>query len=200
MIIEKMNPISIGDERYSQDGNPTAQATANGAYFQPQTKSRKDPDSQQPAVASTEVDSNSVLSSLTILLADTYVLYVKTQLCHWNVTGVNFLTLHTLFMNQYIDLADAVDLLAERMRALGRLVPGNFLALSGLGQVNGEPDLKLPEQMLKALIADQESVIQSLQKYMPIAEQAHDYTTVDLMTRRLQMHEKNLWMLRSSLK
>jgi starvation-inducible DNA-binding protein len=147
-----------------------------------------------------EVDRKKISELLAILLADTYVLYLKTQNYHWNVTGPNFLTLHTMFMLQYNDLALAVDLIAERIRALGEPAPGSFLEFYELANVKEERGVQNAERMITVLNTDQEVLIKTIRGLMPMAEKSHDFTTVDLLTQRLQVHEKNAWMLSSFLK
>ena len=138
-------------------------------------------------------------NALARLLADTYVLYVKTHGYHWNVTGPRFAQLHAMFETQYLEEFEAVDEIAERMRALGVMAPGSqrqFLALATLTeQGEGVPDAT---EMVRQLAADHESVIATAQSVLRAAEAAEDAATVDLATRRLAVHQKALWMLRAS--
>lgn len=139
-------------------------------------------------------------NALARLLADTYVLYVKTHGYHWNVTGPRFAELHALFETQYLELFAAVDEIAERMRALGVMAPGaqrQFLGLTALAeQGDGVPDAT---EMLRQLADDHATVIETAQSVLKTAEAADDATTVDLAVRRLAAHQKTLWMLRASL-
>ena len=139
------------------------------------------------------------VEALTRLLADSYTLYLKTHNYHWNVTGPMFNTLHTLFELEYTELALAVDEIAERVRALGARAPGSyseFARLTTVKEASGTPNAR---QMLEQLVADQQSVIESAQRVVAAAEQAKDPATADLGVRRIQVHEKNAWMLRSHL-
>lgn len=131
------------------------------------------------------------------LLADTYSLYLKTHNFHWNVTGPMFNTLHLMFENQYVELALAVDLLAERIRALGFITPGSyseFIQLSKVKESNGDLD---SDSMIKNLIESHELLIKTARDVLSIAEVANDQVSIDLVTQRLQIHEKTVWMLRS---
>lgn len=133
------------------------------------------------------------------VLADTYILYLKTQNFHWNVTGPSFPALHAMFEQQYRELAAAVDDLAERIRALGRWAPGSyreFARLGSLAEADGHPDATT---MLRTLVADHESLAGVLRELITIAEEKADHATVDLLGARLNAHEKTAWMLRSSL-
>jgi starvation-inducible DNA-binding protein len=133
------------------------------------------------------------------LLADTYTLYLKTHNFHWNVTGPMFNTLHLMFETQYNELALAVDLIAERIRALGFPAPGSYRAfgkLTSIKESQGSPDAK---QMIRELVEGQEAVVRTARSIFPDAEAAHDEPTADLLTQRMQVHEKTAWMLRSLL-
>jgi len=136
---------------------------------------------------------------LSRLLADTYTLYLKTHSFHWNVTGPMFQTLHLMFEQQYTELALAVDLIAERIRALGHEAPGSyaqFLKLTSISEQTGVPGA---EEMLRQLVAGQEAVVRTARKVIPAAERSGDQVTLDLLTQRMQVHEKTAWMLRSLL-
>jgi len=131
------------------------------------------------------------------LLADTYSLYLKTHNYHWNVTGSMFNTLHLMFEGQYNELALAVDLIAERIRALGFIAPGSyaeFMQLTKIKEHNGD---LAAEAMIKDLILAHETLINTARDTLPYAEEANDQVTLDLVTQRLQVHEKTVWMLRS---
>ena len=140
-----------------------------------------------------------MVGALSTLLASSYSLYLKTHNYHWNVTGPMFTTLHTMFETQYTELALAVDEIAERIRALGGFAPGSFSAfakLSGIKEETGRPEAK---EMIRNLVADQDTVAVSARGVIDAANAAPDEASADLATRRLQVHEKNAWMLRSHL-
>ena len=142
----------------------------------------------------------SIANGLSKLLADTYVLYLKTHNFHWNVEGPMFQTLHQLFMLQYTETWTAIDLIAERIRSLGHYAPGTYreyLKLARIKETEGVP--KAPK-MVGLLIDGQEAVVRTAREILPLAEAAGDEPTLDLLTQRMQVHEKNAWMLRSLLK
>lgn len=147
------------------------------------------------------IDRETVAKGLSLLLADSYTLYLKTHNFHWNVTGPQFNSLHLLFETQYIELADAVDEIAERIRALGFHAPGSYADFSKLTSIKEATGNTAPkaEVMLEQLVADQETVIRTARTVFPQADAAKDQATVDLVTRRIEIHEKNAWMLRSQL-
>jgi len=140
-----------------------------------------------------------VVKALTQLLADSYSLYLKTQNFHWNVTGPMFTTLHTLFEQQYTDLAAAVDEIAERVRARGEPVPGSFSEFAKLAKVKESVGAVSAESMIRVLVADQEKVVEAARRVIEAAEPGADFASADLGTRRMDVHEKNAWMLRSHL-
>lgn len=146
-----------------------------------------------------EEDRKNIANGLSELLADTYTLYLKTHNYHWNVEGPMFSTLHTLFEEQYTELALAVDQIAERIRALGIKAPGSYSAFSTLTSIEEETGEPNAREMMQRLVIAQESVVRTARKIFPIAEQANDEPTADLLTQRMQVHEKNAWMLRSLL-
>ncbi|MEX2298113.1 MAG: Dps family protein [Dongiaceae bacterium] len=144
-------------------------------------------------------DRKAIAEGLSHLLADSYTLYLKTHNFHWNVTGPMFNTLHLMFEQQYNELALAVDTIAERIRALGHPAPGSykdFAKLSTIKEATGVPDAKT---MIKQLVEGQEAVARTARKVFPVAEKAEDEPTCDLLTQRMQIHEKTAWMLRSML-
>jgi starvation-inducible DNA-binding protein len=146
-----------------------------------------------------EQDRRSIVDGLSRLLADTYTLYLKTHNFHWNVTGPMFQTLHLMFETQYTELADAVDLVAERIRALGSPAPGTysmFQALSSIKEPDGVPDA---QEMIRQLTLDHEAVTRTARTLFPAVDKAGDEPTADLLTQRMQVHEKTAWMLRSLL-
>ena len=144
-------------------------------------------------------DREAIARGLSRLLADSYTTYLKTHNFHWNVTGPMFQTLHTLFETQYIELATAVDKIAERIRALGVNAPGSYAAFAELSSVEEETGYPNATEMLKQLVAAQETVARTAREVMPLADAAADEPTADLLTQRMQIHEKNAWMLRSLL-
>jgi starvation-inducible DNA-binding protein len=140
-----------------------------------------------------------VIEALGKLLADSYTLYLKTHNFHWNVTGPMFTTLHTLFEVEYSELALAVDEIAERIRALGAPAPGSYRAFQGLTSLKEAEGGPSATEMLRQLVQDQDAVAGAARKVLEAAQAAGDDATVDLAVRRLQVHEKNAWMLRSHL-
>jgi len=140
-----------------------------------------------------------VVETLSTLLASSYSLYLKTHNYHWNVTGPMFTTLHTLFETQYTELAIAVDQIAERIRAVGAFAPGSYSAFAKLTTVKEETGRPEAKEMIQVLVADQEAVAESARAVIVAAEAVRDQATTDLATRRLDVHEKNAWMLRSHL-
>jgi len=140
-----------------------------------------------------------VADGLSRLLADTYTLYLKTHNFHWNVTGPMFQTLHLMFETQYNELALAVDLIAERIRALGEHAPGSYTDYARLSSIKEAKGVPTATKMISELVAGQEAVARTARKVFPLAEKANDEPTADLLTQRLQVHEKTAWMLRSLL-
>ena len=147
----------------------------------------------------TDAQRKDIAKGLCHLLADTYTLYLKTHNYHWNVTGPMFNTLHLMFEAQYNELALAVDLIAERIRALGYPAPGSYreyLKLSTIPEATGSPSA---DEMIRQLVEGQESIVRTSRSIFPIVDDAHDEPTADLLTQRMQVHEKTAWMLRSLL-
>lgn len=140
-----------------------------------------------------------IADGLARLLADTYTLYLKTHNFHWNVTGPQFNSLHLRFMQQYTEMALAVDLIAERICSLGEPAPGSYKAFARLGSILEEEGVPSADAMVAQLVQGQESVVRTARKVLPAAEKANDQATLDLVTQRLDVHEKNAWMLRSLL-
>jgi starvation-inducible DNA-binding protein len=138
-----------------------------------------------------------ISAGLARLLADTYTLYLKTHNYHWNVTGPMFNTLHLMFEDQYTELALAVDQIAERIRALGYPAPGSYKAYAELTSIAEEDDSPNAETMIRRLVEAQQSVVKTARSILPITGEVNDEPTSDLITQRLQVHEKNAWMLRS---
>ena len=142
-------------------------------------------------------DRAAISEALSKVLADSFVLYLKTHNYHWNVTGPMFQTLHVMFMDQYTELWNALDEIAERIRSLGFPAPGTskeFLKLSAIKEAEGVPSA---DTMIRELINGQEAVTRSCRAALAIANKADDQPSVDIMVQRLQIHEKNAWMMRS---
>ncbi len=144
-------------------------------------------------------DNQKVAEGLSKLLADTYTLYLKTHNYHWNVTGPMFQTLHLMFEAQYNELALAVDLIAERIRALGYPAPGSYHEFEALSTIRIDKGVPDAHQMIAQLVKGQQTVVQTARKIFPLAEKAADQVSLDLLTQRMQVHEKTAWMLRSLL-
>lgn len=140
-----------------------------------------------------------IATGLSRLLADSYTLYLKTHNYHWNVTGPLFNTLHKMFEDQYTELSSAVDDIAERIRALGYHAPGSYKAFAGLTSIEEEDAVPSAEEMIRRLVLGQEAVVRTAREVFPLADEARDEPTADLLTQRMQVHEKNAWMLRSML-
>lgn len=143
--------------------------------------------------------SSPVVAPLARLLADSYTLYTKSHNYHWNVTGPMFTTLHTLFEQQYTELATAIDEIAERIRSLGARAPGSFSEFAALATVREDTGSPPARKMIQALLADQEKVAQSARAVVEAAEAVNDVASADLGTRRMDVHQKHAWMLRSHL-
>jgi starvation-inducible DNA-binding protein len=146
-----------------------------------------------------EQDRHVIAEELSNFLADSYFVYLKTHGYHWNVTGPIFNSLHTLFMEQYVELWESLDGIAERIRALGHFAPHTFDKLSKLTRIHESDGALNAVDMVKDLIDGQESLIRAARNIVPIASDAGDEATLDLMTQRLMVTEKNAWMLRSIL-
>lgn len=144
-------------------------------------------------------DREAIAEGLSRLLADTYTLYLKTHNFHWNVTGPMFQTLHLMFETQYNELALAVDLIAERIRSLGFPAPGTYKQYAALSSINEEEGVPEATAMIRSLVEGQEAVVRTARSLYPVVEKASDEATADLLTQRIQLHEKTAWMLRSLL-
>ncbi len=140
-----------------------------------------------------------IAEGLSRLLADSFILYLKTHNYHWNVTGPMFQTLHVMFMEQYTEVWQALDVIAERIRALGFPAPGTSRAFAALASIPEHAGVPRAEEMVRQLVAGQEAVVRTARSLLPRVAQAHDEPTADLLTQRMQVHEKNAWMLRSLL-
>ena len=145
-----------------------------------------------------EVERKEITHGLARLLADTYTLYVKTQGYHWNVTGPMFRSLHLMFEEEYIDLRDAADEIAERIRALGHVSPGSFSEFLELSSVTDEEGAPEAIEMVRHLVDGHEAVIRTAREVVATAEAAGDVATADLATQRIHIHEKTAWMLRAT--
>jgi starvation-inducible DNA-binding protein len=146
-----------------------------------------------------EGDRSKIAKGLSRLLADSYTLYLMTHNFHWNVTGPMFNTLHVMFMQQYTEQWAALDLIAERIRALGYPAPGTykeFIKLASIEEVEGVPKAL---EMVRRLVSAQEATARTARNLFPLVDAANDQPTADLLTQRLDVHEKTAWMLRSLL-
>lgn len=144
-------------------------------------------------------DREKIVKGLSGLLADSYTLYLMTHNFHWNVKGPQFNSLHVMFMNQYTEQWNALDMIAERIRALGYPAPGTykeFVKLATIKEVEGVPN---SEDMIRHLVSAQEATARTARKLFPVVGEADDQPTADLLTQRLEVHEKTAWMLRSLL-
>ncbi len=151
------------------------------------------------AIGINDRDRKKIAEGLSRLLADSYTLYLKTHNFHGNVTGPMFQTLHVMFMGQYTEIWNALDMIAERIRSLGYPAPGSykqFVALSSIPEEEGVPKAK---DMIRQLVAGQEAVTRTAREVFKVVEKASDQPTADLLTQRMEIHEKNAWMLRSLL-
>ena len=144
-------------------------------------------------------DRTKIAQGLSRLLADSYTLYLMTHNFHWNVTGPQFNALHNMFMAQYTEQWNALDIIAERIRALGHPAPGTykeFVKLASIKEVDGVPKA---DEMLRLLVAAQEATARTARELFPVVDKANDQPTADVLTQRLDVHEKTAWMLRSML-
>ena len=145
-------------------------------------------------------DRKAIADGLNRVLANTYSLYLKTHNYHWNVTGPMFNTLHTMFMDQYTELWNAVDPIAERIRSLGHVAPGSYAQFAKLSSLPDAPE-KPPKalEMVRILVAGHEGVARTARSLFPLVDKASDEPSADLLTQRLAVHEQTAWMLRSLL-
>jgi starvation-inducible DNA-binding protein len=144
-------------------------------------------------------DRKTISEGLSHFLADSYTLYLKTHNFHWNVTGPLFNTLHLMFETQYTELALAVDLIAERIRALGHFAPGTYKEYAKLASIAEADGVPQANAMIQQLVEGQEAVVRTAREVFLAAEKASDEATCDLLTQRIQLHEKTAWMLRSMI-
>ena len=146
-----------------------------------------------------ENDRAKIVEGLSALLADSFTLYMMTHNFHWNVTGPQFNSLHAMFMDQYTEQWNALDIIAERIRALGHPAPGTFAEFAKLTSVKEVAGVPKANDMVRRLVDAQETTARTARKLFPIVEAANDQPTADLLTQRLEIHEKTAWMLRSLL-
>lgn len=146
-----------------------------------------------------EKERKSVVDILNVLLASSYALYIKTQNFHWNVTGPHFISYHGMFQSQYEELAETIDEIAERIRALGFFSEGSFSAFAKESLIKDEKGVPPPKKMIETLLQDHETIICFLRKKLPIAEKMEDGASADFINKRLASHEKTAWMLRSTI-
>lgn len=144
-------------------------------------------------------DRKKIADGLSRLLADTFTLYLKTHNYHWNVTGPMFQTLHTMFMDQYNELWLATDPIAERIRALGFEAPGSYEEFARLTSIKNLVGAPKAQDMIREIIAGNETVARTAREVFPVVEKANDQPTADVLTQRMQVHEKTAWMMRSLL-
>ncbi|MBL7542167.1 MAG: DNA starvation/stationary phase protection protein [Bdellovibrionaceae bacterium] len=146
-----------------------------------------------------ETDRQKIVTGLSHLLADSYILYLKTHNFHWNVEGPMFNTLHQMFMDQYTEMWNALDLIAERIRALGSYAPGSYKKFAQLSSIPESEESLPAKEMIQQLLHGHETIAKTIRQIFPVAEQGNDESSLDLLTQRLQVHEKTAWMLRSLL-
>ena len=150
-------------------------------------------------IGMSEGDRAKIAAGLSGLLADSYTLYLMTHTYHWNVTGPMFNTLHLMFMGQYTEQWNALDLIAERIRALGYPAPGTYREFSKLASIKEIEGVPKAMDMVRHLVSAQEATARTARRLFPLVEKANDQPTADLLTQRLEVHEKTAWMLRSLL-
>lgn len=146
-----------------------------------------------------EENREKISQGLNHLLADSYTLYLMTHNFHWNVKGPMFNTLHQMFEDQYTELATAIDTIAERIRALGYPAPGTYSEFGKLTSIKEVPGVPMAKEMVAHLVEGQHAIVRTARSLFPVVEEAADETTADLLTQRMQLHEKTAWMLRSLL-
>jgi starvation-inducible DNA-binding protein len=160
---------------------------------------KKTPSAPAIDIGISDADRKKIANGLSALLADSYTLYLMTHNFHWNVTGPQFNSLHTMFMGQYTEQWNALDIIAERIRALGFPAPGTykeFVRLASIKEVEGVPKAN---DMVRHLVAAQEATARTARKLFPVVDAANDQPTADVLTQRIDVHEKTAWMLRSLL-
>lgn len=165
-------------------GNKTAQMSDKGLHID---------------IGISEKDRSAVAQELSKMLADSYTLYLMTHNFHWNVTGPLFNTLHNMFMTQYTEEWQALDSIAERIRALGIYAPGTYAEYAELSSIAEPASVPDAEEMIRMLVKGNEAVAKTARAAFKRADAVNDQPTADLLTQRLDIHEKNAWMLRSLL-
>lgn len=163
------------------------------------SKSTSSSKKQTINIGISEGDRKKIADGLSRLLADSYTLYLKTHNFHWNVTGPQFQTLHLMFEGQYTELAGAVDLIAERIRSLGVPAPGTYKEFAKLTKITEPDGVPTATEMIEQLVEGQEIVVQTARSMFDLVDKAGDEVSADLLTQRMQLHEKTAWMLRSML-
>jgi len=146
-----------------------------------------------------EQDRAKIAESLSRVLADSYLLYLKTHNFHWNVTGPMFQTLHTMFQEQYTELWKALDLVAERIRAVGHYAPGTYKRYTDLSSIQEESGVPEAQEMIRQLVQGHEAVARTAREAFRVADDVNDQPTAGMLANRMEVHEKNAWMLRSFL-
>ena len=147
-----------------------------------------------------EAQREEIAKGLSRLLADTFTLYLRTHYFHWNVSGPMFNTLHTMFETQYNELWTSTDEIAERIRALDEIAPGTYHQFKKLSSLTDVEEVPPAQEMIRQLLEGHETVARTARSVFPVAEKGNDEATLDLLTQRIQMHEKTAWMLRSLLR
>jgi len=150
-------------------------------------------------IGMTEKERKKVADEITNFLADTYALYLKTQNFHWNMVGPQFFSLHVLFQKQYEEMAEAIDEIAERVRTLGFYAEGSFSAFKKRTTISEENKPVKQDDMIKKLVKDHELIAKKYRPLILLAQEHHDEMTADLVIKRLEVHEKAAWLLRSHL-
>jgi starvation-inducible DNA-binding protein len=194
--------IRLLDEGVSQGTimqAPTAQSSHPATQPKGETVKAKAKKSASIDIGISEADRARIAQGLSGLLADSFSLYLMTHNFHWNVTGPMFNTLHTMFMTQYTEQWNALDLVAERIRALGHFAPGTFKDYARLASIKEVADVPKATDMIRLLVDAQEATARTARSLFPVVEKANDQPTMDLLTQRLEVHEKTAWMLRSLL-
>lgn len=162
-------------------------------------KSTANDKSMKIDIGLSDADRSKITKGLSAFLADSYTLYLMTHNFHWNVKGPMFNALHTMFMTQYTEQWNALDLIAERIRALGFPAPGTYSEYVKLASIKEVPGVPEAMDMVRHLVVAQEAAARSARRLFPLVEKANDQPTADLLTQRLDVHEKTAWMLRSLL-
>ena len=144
-------------------------------------------------------DRAKMVESLSVVLADAYMLYLKTHNFHWNVTGPMFSSLHVMFEEQYTEQWTALDVIAERIRALGHFAPATYKRYAELSNITEEPEVLSAKEMIRQLVDGNEILTRTLRAGVKVADELDDFPTADMLTTRMEVHEKNAWMLRSFL-